>query len=69
MSLYSGADYPGAGLQLWGDARVRFAVVVLSIHNGSLDWRWLHNVLGDMRRSEIRTVGLGLQLGLNVDAY
>lgn len=69
MSLHSGADCACPRLHLWGNARVRFAVVVLSIHNGSLNWRRLHNVLGNMRRPEIGTIGLGLQFGLNIDAY
>lgn len=43
--------------------------MVLSIHDGSLNWRRLHYVLRDMRRPQVRTLGLGLQFGLDIDAY
>lgn len=40
----------------------------MSVQDGPLDgWR-LYHVLGHMSRTKIRAAGLGLQLGLDVDA-
>lgn len=41
---------------------------MVPVHHGPLKGRRLHQVLWHMRGRQVGTAGLGLQLGLNVDA-
>ena len=58
-----------AGFAFWGDVRVGPAGLMMSVHNGPLDWRGLNEIWWQMGRSQSRAASLCLKLGLHINAW
>jgi hypothetical protein len=42
---------------------------MMPIHDSTLNWRWLHQILWHMGWAQVRAPGLGLELCLNIDTF
>jgi hypothetical protein len=57
----------GARLALGSNVRVGTSRLMVTVDQGSLDWWWLHHILGHMSWAEIGAAGFSSELSLHIN--